>query len=271
MIIDFHTHAFPDALAAKTIPYLAQKCGVSPVTDGTEQALRRRLREAGIDLGVVLPVVTRPGQFASVNAFAVQVEKTPGLISFGGIHPDDPDMEEHLSQIRAMGLRGIKLHPDYQQTYIDDPRYIAIARHALQLGLTIVTHAGVDDGYPDCVHCPPERAARFLDAVLPDFPNANIILAHGGGNRQHSEVLRCLAGRPVYLDLSFILSYAPAEEIMELIRVHGADRILFATDCPWGDPVAFVRFVRALPLSEQEREAIFYKNALRLLGPLSLS
>ena len=202
MIIDFHTHAFPAALAAKTIPMLAEKSGFTPRTDGTAEDLLACLRRGGVDLGVVLPVVTRPGQFDSVNAFAAQLCQVEGLISFGGIHPDDEVPEEHLWKIKDMGLRGVKIHPDYQGVYIDDPRYIRIAREAVRLGLTIVTHAGVDDGFPEEVHCPPERAARFIDEVYGDNEGATgkIVFAHGGGNRQFDGVLKYLAGRDVYFD-----------------------------------------------------------------------
>jgi predicted TIM-barrel fold metal-dependent hydrolase len=267
MIIDFHTHAFPAALAAKTIPMLAEKSGATPFTDGTAEDLSARLRENGIDLGVVLPVVTRPGQFDTVNAFARTLCEMEGLISFGGIHPDDETPEEHLRQIREMGLRGVKIHPDYQGVYIDDSRYIRIAREAVRLGLILITHAGVDDGFPEETHCPPNRAARFVEAVYRDNEGAagKIVFAHGGGNRQFAEVIRCLAGLDVYFDLSYILSYASPETVMEVIRAHGSERILFGTDCPWGDPGAFVRFVRALPLTENEREDIFHRNAERLL------
>ena len=267
MIIDFHTHAFPAALAAKTIPMLAEKSGATPFTDGTAEDLSARLRAAGIDLGVVLPVVTRPGQFDTVNEFAARLCRVEGLISFGGIHPDDETPKEHIGKICELGLRGIKIHPDYQGVYIDDPRSLRLAREAVRRGLIVITHAGVDDGFPEETHCPPNRAARFVDAVYKDNEDApgKIVFAHGGGNRQFADVIRHLAGRDVYFDLSYILSYASPDTVMEVIRAHGSERILFGTDCPWGDPGAFVRYVKALPLTEEEREAIFSGNARRLL------
>ena len=66
---------------------LAEKSGFTPRTDGTAEDLLACLRRGGVDLGVVLPVVTRPGQFDSVNAFAAQLCQVEGLISFGGIIP----------------------------------------------------------------------------------------------------------------------------------------------------------------------------------------
>lgn len=269
MIIDFHTHQFPDKIAAKTIEMLAEKSGLTPATDGTASGLAAKLARCGVDLGVVLPVVTRPGQFDTVNACAAALAgEYTNLLSFGGIHPDDEDIPAHVSKIAALGLKGIKIHPDYQGVFIDDPRYVRIAKEALFHGLILITHAGVDDGVGGEVHCPPQRAARFLTAVYdgkePDTPR--IVFAHGGGNRQFDEVVTHLSARNVYFDLSYICSYVSPETVMRLIRTHGAERILFASDCPWGDPGHTLSFIRALPLAEEARAAILGENACRLLG-----
>lgn len=269
MIIDFHTHQFPDKIAEKTIGMLAAKSGSTPHTNGTAADLTRVLTEAGVDLGVVLPVVTKPSQFDTVNECAAHLARAyPKLLSFGGIHPDGEDIEAHVAKIAALGLKGIKIHPDYQGVMIDDERYVRIAKAALAHGLMIVTHAGVDDGFPETVHCPPERAARFLDAVYggknPDKPM--IVFAHGGGNRQFDEVIRHLSGRNVYFDLAYICAYASKEDVLSLIHTHGADRILFASDCPWGSPADTIAFIRALDLSEADKQAILGENAARALG-----
>ncbi len=269
MIIDFHTHQFPDKIAEKTIAMLAGRSGLTPATDGTARGLSEKLKADGIDLGVVLPVVTRPGQFDTVNACAARLHgEYPRLLSFGGIHPDDEDIPGHVAKIAELGLRGIKIHPDYQGVMIDDERYVRIAKDALSHNLILVTHAGVDDGVGGETHCPPDRAAKFLDAVYdgkePD--EAKLVFAHGGGNRMFDSVLTYLAGRNVYFDLSYICSYIAPETALSLIRAHGAERILFGSDCPWGDPGKTLRFIRDLPVSDKEKEAILGGNAERLLG-----
>ncbi len=272
MIIDFHTHQFPDKIAAKTVEMLAAKLrdtsGVTPCTDGTAAGLSEKLAADGVDLGVVLPVVTRPGQFDTVNECAAGLHRAyPNLLSFGGIHPDDEDVPAHVAKIAALGLKGIKIHPDYQGVFIDDPRYIRIAKEALSRGLMIVTHAGVDDGVGGEVHCPPHRAAKFLDAVYdgrePDEPR--IVFAHGGGSRMFDDVHRYLAGRNVYFDLSYICGYVDADTVLRLIRSHGVQRILVGSDCPWGDPAETIAFIRALPLTDGEKAAILGENAARAL------
>ena len=134
MIIDFHTHIFPEKIASKTISVLEQKAGISAFTDGTLEGLKRSMQESGIDWSVVLPVVTKPSQFQTVNTYAAEINGKNGIFSFGGIHPDTENIEESLDFIKRLGLKGIKIHPDYQNCMIDDPRNIAILRYAISIG-----------------------------------------------------------------------------------------------------------------------------------------
>ncbi len=88
MIIDFHTHVFPDAIAQRTIAHLEDKGGMKAHIEGTLTGLKCSMKRAGIDYSVVLPVVTKPSQFESVNRYAAEINGKEGIFSFGGIHPD---------------------------------------------------------------------------------------------------------------------------------------------------------------------------------------
>ncbi len=267
MLIDFHTHAFPDKIASRTVASLASVSGLNPYTDGTAAGLRERLTDSGVGLGVVLPVVTRAEQFDSINRFAAEINASgDGLISFGGIHPDDPVPEEHIRHIKSLGLRGIKLHPDYQGTYIDDGRYVKIISLALDAGLTVVTHAGIDVGFPGHpVRCTPERAERLLDVLRLGDGEIPLVLAHGGGYAMHSEVMEHLAGKGVYFDLSMTYRTLTKDELTALVRKHGAKRLLFGSDCPWGEPAETAAFIRGIDITDGEKQMIFEGNARRLL------
>lgn len=263
-MIDFHTHVFPEKIADKTIAFLEKQCGGKAYLRGTADALLASMEEAGISLSVVLPVVTNPKQFDSVNRFAVSLtERTDGkLLSFGGIHPDNTDYKAKLRSLKEYGLKGIKLHPDYQETCFDDIRYMRIVDYAVQLGLIISVHAGLDPGYPDFIHCTPEMAAKVIDEVQPE----NLILAHMGGFMCWDKVESLLAGRSgIYLDTAVCLGQIPNDQLLRLIRKHGAHRILFATDSPWGSQKDFVSIMKELPLEKWELEYIFEKNAEKLL------
>ena len=221
------------------------------------------LSEAGIALGVVLPVVTRAEQFESITRFAVQInENGNGLLSFGGIHPDTTDYKKELKFLAEQGFRGIKLHPDYQGVMIDDVRYMNIIEYADALDLTILVHAGVDIGLPEPVHCPPDKARKVLDTLKPK----KLVLAHMGGWKQWDEVYEYLAGEQVYLDTAFCFDYMTQEMFLKICEKHGTDKILFATDSPWSDARRDIESIRRMPIGETEKEAIFSGNAKKMLN-----
>ncbi|MBE5942764.1 MAG: metal-dependent hydrolase [Lachnospiraceae bacterium] len=268
MVIDFHTHMFPDAIAAKTIAHLEDnaKDDASAHTNGTLQGLKDSMKANHIDYSVVLPIVTRPKQFDSINEFAAKINGTDGIISFGSIHPENENIREKLEYIKSLGLKGVKLHPDYQNHFIDDAGYLEILRACIDLDLICSIHAGYDIGIPYPIHCPPDRMRMVLDELLQDCnKDSKIVLAHMGGYLQWELVEKCLAGQNVYLDMSFCKDVIDEAMLVRIIKKHGSDRILYATDSPWTDQGEMVEYVKNLPISEDDKENIFYKNAVRLL------
>ena len=263
MIIDFHTHIFPDGIVEKTIPFLEQRSGVKANTDGTMNGLLQVMEESSVDLSVVHPVVTKPSQFESVNAFAKYVNDTGKgrLISFGGIHPDCDNYKEKLDHIKELGLPGIKLHPDYQGVFIDDARYMKIIEYADELGLMILTHAGVDIGLPEPVHCPPDRMRKVIDTIHPK----KLIVAHLGGWNQWDMVYEYLAGENIYLDTAFSLDYIDETKFLKIWEKHDHSKLLFATDSPWAAAEQMIELVKQLPISEKDKMNILGCNAKKLL------
>ena len=274
MIIDFHTHVYPDKIAARTMAALGSVPNVAAHTDGTAGGLRDSMRAAGIDKSVILPVNTRKGQFDSITRFAMTInERYDDLISFGGIHPDDEDIPDKLRFLKDNGFKGIKIHPDYTETFIDDERYIHIITEAQKVGFTVITHAGKDPAY-DVIHCPPVRGRRMLDKVqsATGFTEPFFVFAHLGGNLLLPDVEKYLVGQNCYIDISCSFSDlgnfsdAKDEDVIRVIKAHGADRILFATDSPWNDQKAYVERIKKLSgLSDTEKEMIFCINAEKLL------
>lgn len=267
MIIDFHTHIFPDRLAPRTIAKLEKIGKTRAFTDGTQNGLLASMERSGVDVSVVLPVMTSPEQFETVNRFAAQLNeayehKEKRLYSFGGIHPDSPDYKKQLREIQSLGLKGIKLHPDYQNTMFDDIRYMRILDYASQLGLVTVTHAGEDIGFPFDVHCTMESIQRVLDEVRPQ----KLVLAHCGGFRSWEYVEEWIAGRDVYLDTAFTFDFIQKETFLGIVDRHGADKILFATDSPWSGQAESLEYLENLHLNKEDFENILGKNAQKLLG-----
>ncbi len=268
MIIDFHTHIFPDKIASRTIEHLAAKSGFAPFTDGSAKGLLEALDEAGADIAVSLPVLTNPDQFDGVNRFAESVnaafrEKGRGIISFAGIHPACSDIKGKMSFIKESGFLGVKIHPDYQDTYINDEGYIEILKSARELDLIVVTHSGVDGGYRDHpVMCPPQ----LVKEVIRKVGHEKFVLAHFGANETWEETYDILCGENVYFDTAFTLRYIDPQLFKKIVRKHGAERILFATDSPWGSIKQDLEILRSYGLDKTTEERILSGNARSLLG-----
>ena len=268
MIIDFHTHIFPDKIAEKTIDYLMEKGGIPSFSDGKASSLIDKMNEAGVDISVVLPAMTNPKQFESINRFAMEInEQYKGcerkLISFGGIHPDCDDIENKLKFIKESGFIGIKIHPDYQGTYINDEKYIRILELAKDLDLVVVTHAGFDCGFKgEPIKCTPSLSYEVIKKVN----HKKLVLAHLGGNEMIDDAIEKLCGLDVYLDTAYVLNYIDKETFLRFIEKHGADKILFASDTPWSDIKSNVEKIKSFELDKEIENKILYENAKILLG-----
>lgn len=278
MVIDFHTHIFPEKVAAKAMQVLVRNCGLPPFYDGTKAGLDAQLDAAGIDLAVNLPIVTSPDSAASINQFAAKLnQQNKRILSFGGLHPRDPHFLQVIDQITALGLKGIKMHPDYQDFFVDDERVFPVYEAIFAKGLILSFHSGYDIGLPEPVHCTPKRLARVLDRFE---GQGKIVAAHmGGAWYDAKQALNYLCGRQVYFDTSFALgdkkarlatpqgeyTFMSDELFMRMVEKHDAERILFGSDGPWSDARLALARLRSLPLSEQELRRITWANAADLL------
>jgi predicted TIM-barrel fold metal-dependent hydrolase len=224
---------------------------------------------AGVDISVLTPVATKPSQVTSINDWVAGVvdsaprttDGAPRLVAFGSMHPDFAEPDVELARIAALGFRGIKLHPEWQEFAPDDPRADAIYAAASNLGLAVLFHAGGDLMF-DTVRGTPAAFATVLDR----HPRLRAILAHLGGFRAWNEFAEALAGRELWIDTAFTLGHLPDEELVAIVRRHGADRVLFGSDGPWTDALAELTHLRRLGLTGEELTGIEGGNAARLLG-----
>lgn len=262
MYFDAHVHFFPDFLAGRAIAQLNSRVThLSPSTDGTLSDTRKKLKEWGCCGGLLLSIATNPRQQKSVNDFAAESQKD-GIYAFGSIHPEAEDAIEELQRIKILGLKGVKLHPDYQDFFVDEKRMFPIYEEIERLDLPITFHAGYDPISPDLIHCRPEALA----AVADKFPNMRIIAAHMGGTNLSDDVLKYLAGKTnIWFDTAIINNFLTIEKLEEMIEKLGADRILFGTDTPWSSAPKIISMIESIPLAREEQEKIFYKNAAELL------
>ena len=261
MYIDFHTHAFSEKIVERAMSKLILTSPMEPVTDGTVSGLKDVMNRSKIDISVVLPIATKPSQHEVINNWASEIQCS-NIVSFGSIHPEGEDALKELERIKALGLHGVKFHPDYQDFFVSDRRYYPIYRKCAELDLPVIFHAGYDPASPGNIHGMPEDFARIND----ELPELTMILAHMGGMYRWDEVERHLLGRDIYFDTAVVAGEIGMAQFSRLIEGQGADRILFASDCPWDDPLNEIEMIRELGLSAEDEKKIFYGNAERILG-----
>lgn len=261
MIIDFHTHAFADNIAEKAIPKLSSVSGIIPNTKGTLASIKNSMERANIDYSVVCNIATNPKQMTSVNNWAIANNQLP-FIQFGSIHPQNPDWAEELERLKENGIKGIKLHPDYQGYFIDDDFMFDIYRKIVELDFVLLIHSGYDIGLHDPVHCTPKRFANVIDKI----DTSKFILAHLGGAHEWQELIDTIAGASFYIDTAFSLcDRMTLEDIKSVISAHGIDKVLFATDSPWAEQKEYAEYIIS-NFEEPERSKILYQNGARLLN-----
>ena len=258
-VIDFHTHYYPDKIVEKALNKAIEF--IKPVTNGTRAGLIESMQRNNIEYSVALPMVNCPANAKSLNLWASR-ENHDEIIMFGSVHPEEDTPEETLKYVAELGMKGIKVHPEYQNFYFADRKYDRIWEACIEYDLIVLTHTGFDIMFPPPYHCTPED----IKQVIERHPKLKLVAAHGGGMRMFEEVEKHLCGRDVYFDLAFMNSMnIELETLNRLLQRHSADRILYGSDSPWCDQGEMIEIVQKLSISDEAKEKIFSKNAEKLL------
>lgn len=262
MLIDFHVHCFPDKLAEKAIEHLKGIIHANPRTDGTYGDLLGKMKVWGVDRAVCLNVATAPKQQENVNNFAISINTKKETFAFGSVHAQNPDALAELYRIKKAGLWGVKLHPDYQGVELLDEKMLPLYDAMSELGLYCVYHSGWDPVSPDHTIVTPDNVLK----VHRMFPKFKMILGHLGGLAIWDEVEEKLAGTGILMDTAYTKGVIDPKQFTRIIQKHGAENILFGSDCPWQSSRETADFVDSLPILSSQKDKIFYQNAQEILG-----
>jgi len=247
-------------LAPRAIAALRENSNVSNFLDGTIADLRRSMRRYEVTRSVLLPIATKPEQVIPINSSCTGL-MAPETIPFGTLHPNFPNPGDEVERLVSLGIKGIKLHPEYQDFYIDDPSFFPAYEALQEKGLIVVFHAGKDPGPFTCDHALPPALLK----VMTSFPRLTIVASHMGGWMVWDEVEAILAGKPIIFDCSAVYKYLESDRFVRLVHKHGAENVVFGTDSPWYDQGDVIRWIKETDLSDQQKESIFSGTALRIL------
>lgn len=257
-IIDIHTHVYPEAIAQKATDSVRKYYHIGDAgMNGTTDMLLQRGTEAGISQFVILPVAVRADHVQSINDFIIdQVGQQSCFVGFGTVHAGMDGLAREIQRIVAIGLKGIKMHPDMQRFAIDDPRLFPMYE-MIQGKLPVLLHMG--DHNFDYSH--PARLRHVLEL----FPKLDAVAAHFGGYSMYETAYQLLRDTNCVMDISSSLMYLGDGEAERYIGIYGAERMAFGSDYPIWDPVTEVRRFLELRLTDEQKEQIAHKTAERLL------
>ncbi|MBR2590148.1 MAG: amidohydrolase [Clostridia bacterium] len=253
-VIDAHCHIYPEKIAAKAVEGIGGFYDLKMNEKGMASDMLARGESVGIDKHLIFSVATKPAQVKSINEFIAREAQASGgkMIGLGTIHPDSEDMKGDIEHILELGLKGIKIHPDFQAFKLDDYRYLKA--YELCAGrLPVLIHTG-DFRYD---YSNPNRMKPLLEI----FTDVTFIGAHFGGWSVWEQATQELSGYDnFYVDCSSSFYALTPEVSTKLIRTYGADKVLFGSDYPMWKAENELDYLFSLPLSEAERDLILHKN-----------
>ena len=259
-IINAHAHIYPEKIAAKATETIGEFYDLVPeVNTGTTERLIEDGKRAGITGYVVHSVATAPRQVHLINEFIKsEIEAHPEFIGFITLHQDlsEDEMRAEVDWAVANGMRGIKLHPDFQKFNIDDEIAEKFYR-AADDKLPILMHMG-DDRYE---YSRPKKLVNMAKK----YPKVRFIAAHLGGYLCWDDTPLYLGVDNIYFDTCSSLPFMDTQRAYEIISMLGADRFFFGTDFPVWDTKAELERFDKLPLTYEEKEMILGKNIRRFL------
>jgi predicted TIM-barrel fold metal-dependent hydrolase len=275
MLIDCHAHAFADKIADKAVQQLIDYYKIETTNGGHLTDLINTANQAKLDAFILLVAATKPEQVKPANDWVLEIaaksqaeleqctglSRIPQIIPFGAYHPADPNWLTEVNRLKTAGIKGIKLHPEFQRIDLADsdlnPFFEEISDH-----FVLMIHIG-DPKVSLTNLSTPQKVA----AIIKKFPKLKVIAAHLGGYCFWNEVLEELAGKELYLDTSSALQYIEPEMLKKIISKHGSSKILFGSDYPLNTPQKELELIDGIPwLSATAKERIYGQNCAELLN-----
>ncbi|MCK8825113.1 amidohydrolase family protein [Fuchsiella alkaliacetigena] len=263
-IVDVHTHIFPVDRAQKAVNHLEDYYGFQVKCQGILAELEREIDKANLDKAILNVVALIPESVQCINNWLMSLDSS-NLIKFGALHPEYKNLEEEVARLKKAGIKGIKLHADFQNfDLLSEDAYAMY--EALGEDFVILFHIGDNSENLHNQSTTPSKLAQ----VIEDFTDLKVIAAHLGGFQMWAEAKKSLIGKDIYIDTSNTYHYLSNKEMESLIKEHGIDKVLFGSDYPLTNPATAIQELQQLELTSQELEKILGQNALDLLAELDV-
>ena len=278
MIIDFHTHVFPPEIKKNRSKYIERDpCFAILYSDpkakiATAEELIAGMDEAGIDISVILNIGWTTHELCvETNDYIIDsVSRYPQrLVGFCAVQPQSPKAAAaEIERCAKAGIRGVgEIRPDIQLFDLGDEMVMGPLVEVLkEHKLVLLLHSSEPIG-----HDYPGKGIMFPDILYPfitSFPDLTIVCAHWGGGLPFyalmPEVKKALGN--VYFDSAASPFLYTPEVYQQVIKLVGADKVLFGSDYPLLTQRRLLNEIEALDMPEETKNLMLAGNALRLLG-----
>ena len=265
MRVDVHTHVWPESIARSVERHTTCALRLDMPLPNTVPGLKAHMKDSGVDKSVVMGITDRPDQVSGANDWLISIQDE-AIVSFGAIHPLLEDKPAELRRIRALGLKGVKLHPVLNRFHPDDPVMFPLYEEIGE-SMVVAIHCGSMPHlkYDNPRYAAPERIANLAR----HFPRLKIIALHLGGFYMLDEAEAHLVGLPnVLIDTAWpptVRELAP-RSLTNIVNNHGADKVCFGTDFPFASQTTDTDHLSSLPLTSSRLDMILGDNAAGFIG-----
>ena len=258
--IDAHAHIFPPKIEKVATEAIREFYNVPCMGhEGSVEDLLRSGARAGVTNYLVFSTATTPKQVERINDYIIsQCAEHSEFFGAGTMHREYGQIEAELARIQHSGIKGIKLHPDFQKFNFDDDLLLPMFDYMQATDMFVITHAG-DYRY---TFSHPERIERIAKM----FPKLRIIAAHFGGWSQWEMAREILVLPNIYVDTSSTYVFGGIEQVTAGLKAFPREHIFYGCDFPMWDHKDEADMLASLGLSDDFLEDIYYNNFAKFIG-----
>ena len=278
MTVDFHTHVFPPQIKRKRQDYVERDpcfavLYANPQAKmATADELIAAMDKDGVETSVILNIGWTTHELCvETNDYIIDaVSRYPKrLVGFCAVQPQSTKAAiAEIERCARAGIKGVgEIRPDLQLFDLADEMVMGPFVEALTANkLILLTHASEPVGHE--YQGKGELTPDTLYSFITSYPELTIVCAHWGGGLPFYNLMPEVkkAMKNVYFDTAASPFLYTPDIYGQVVRLAGADKILFGSDFPLMPQRRILDEIEALELPEETKNLMLSGNALRLLG-----
>ncbi len=261
MIIDSHVH----------LSYIKEKENFTQI----KNELIFNMRKFNIGYSIIIPDNVPNSQCADLETVMSVIKNEKRLYMIGTLKISDinrSSLSKISNLLRKKSIKGFKIFPGHDPIYPTDRRWIPILKLCLRYNLPLIIHTGMNVNNKESTKY---NDPKHIIKVAKNYPKLKIIIAHYFWPKQNYCFSITNGFDNIYFDISGladpeVIKFSDGIKKIRKILVktvkRRSDSVIFGTDWPMCNIGKHINLVNSLNITKNEKDKIFYKNALKLFG-----